>query len=50
MRFCVLRSEWCQKWCQMESATLRIPMSLIAPRLGLGHRYRSDAVWLKRGF
>jgi hypothetical protein len=29
--FCVLRSEWCQQWCQMASTAPRIPMSLGAP-------------------
>ena len=31
-RFCVLRSEWCQKWCQIVSAATPILMSLAAPR------------------
>jgi hypothetical protein len=29
--FWVLRSEWCQRWCQMASAAHPIPMGLIAP-------------------
>ena len=31
-RFCVLRSEWCQMWCQMALAAPPIPKGLIAPR------------------
>jgi hypothetical protein len=29
--FYVLRSEWCQKWCQTTSATRPVPRGLIAP-------------------
>ena len=50
-RFCVLRPEWCQKWCQMASAAPPIRRGLFAPRAtrlrtrlrliggGLGHPY-----------
>ncbi len=35
--FCVLRAEWCQKWCQMVSAAPLIPKDLIAPRSRQAH-------------
>lgn len=35
-RFCVLRAQWCQKWCQMASVASPIPTGLIAPRISPG--------------
>jgi hypothetical protein len=51
--FWVLRSEWCQKWCQMAWTTPRAPTSLIAPggtpRSARFHPDTGDALWLHRG-
>jgi hypothetical protein len=35
-RFRVLRSQWCQQWCQMAPAPSLVPMGLVAPRTSPG--------------